>query len=60
MDEDKYNLPPEPISLRDEIAMAALTGLLADPQVLADSTTAKLSYRIADWMLEARKSNSTA
>ena len=44
-------------TLRDEIAIAALTGLFADPQVRAYSTLAKLSYQIADAMLKARESS---
>ena len=47
-------------TLRDEIAMAALTGLLADPITLAKFGTAKLAYQLADWMLEARESSSMA
>ena len=46
-------------TLRDEIAIAALTGLLADPQGGPASALVKLSYQIADWMLEARESSST-
>ena len=46
---------PEMATLRDQFAMAALTGLLADPQVQAHDSTATLTYKIADWMLEARK-----
>jgi hypothetical protein len=57
----EYKTEPvdEPVGLRDRIAIAALTGLLADPQVQANITTAKLCYQIAEWMLEARKSSST-
>ena len=46
-------------TLRDEIAMAALTGLLADPITMANFGTAKLAYQLADWMLKARESSST-
>ena len=47
---------PEPQkTLRDEFAMAAMTGLLADPQVCADEKTARLAYRVADFMLKARE-----
>lgn len=41
-------------TLRDEFAMAALSGLLADPNVIAKGI-AKTSYEIADDMLKARK-----
>ena len=46
-------------TLRDEIAMAALTGLLAHPITMANFGTAKLAYQLADWMLKARESSST-
>ncbi len=57
----EYKTEPvsEPINLRDRIAIAALTGMLADPQVQVggnhDLHTAKLCYAIADAMLAARK-----
>jgi hypothetical protein len=41
-------------TLRDEFAMAALQGMLADPNVKLEGT-AKLAYKVADEMLEARK-----
>lgn len=46
--------------LRDEFAMAALTGMLANPDVeIKDSDVAKCfsvsAYQFADVMLEARK-----
>lgn len=50
----------EPIAtLRDQLAMAALTGMLADENVHVggtyDAKTAELCYGIADAMMEARK-----
>ena len=42
-------------SLRDEFAMAVMTGLLADPGVQAHASTAELAYKMADVMIEARK-----
>lgn len=52
----------EPIkTLRDEFAMAALSGMLADPGVQVggsnDKITAKLCYDLADAMLQARSSS---
>ena len=42
-------------TLRDEFAMAALTGILAgDKEDMSMSTIASASYRMADRMLEAR------
>jgi hypothetical protein len=41
-------------TLRDQFAMAALTGLLADGNPSTDSN-AKFAYQIADAMMEARK-----
>ena len=45
------------ISLRDEFAKAALTGLLADPNVTAENqkSLADWCYKQADAMLEARE-----
>ena len=46
---------PEPQkTLRDEFAMAAMTGLLADPQTTL-VLVARQAYRIADYMLKARE-----
>ena len=48
---------PTPEYLRDQFAMAALTGLFADPSFNKyTDTTAALAYLMADAMLEARKS----
>jgi hypothetical protein len=48
-------MPIEPnATIRDQFAMAALTGLLADPGVIVKGT-AELSYKIADEMLENQK-----
>ena len=49
-------------TLRDEIAIAALTVMLAYSHCANRATAramARLSYQIADWMLEARESSST-
>lgn len=46
---------PEQKTLRDELAIAALTGLLADPNVHASHKTTELAYEMADNMLKARK-----
>lgn len=47
---------PEQKTLRDEFAMAALTGLIANPQNMnALKQNAEAAYRYADAMLEARK-----
>jgi hypothetical protein len=46
-------------TLRDRFAMAALTGLLSDPNLHGKASTAKMipviAYELADTMLEARK-----
>ena len=42
-------------TLRDEFAMAAISGLLSDPQVGADEKTARLAYRMANFLLKARE-----
>jgi hypothetical protein len=42
-------------TLRDEFAMAALTGLLANNPVRTDLDYPKLAYWFADGMTEARK-----
>lgn len=47
------NAPEQP-TLRDRFAMAALTGLLADPNE-DGKDVAKRAYGFADAMLEARK-----
>jgi hypothetical protein len=43
------------VTLRDQFAMAALTGLLAAPNVELWIDVSKQAYAIADLMLEARK-----
>ena len=50
-------MPPatETPTLRDQFAMAALTGLLAAPNVELWIDVSKQAYAIADRMLEARK-----
>jgi hypothetical protein len=46
----------ETLTLRDQFAMAALPGLIADPDSIAFPIGhAKLAYQYADAMLEARK-----
>jgi hypothetical protein len=52
------NEKPEPHAyktLRDEFAMAALTGLLALDKTFDYSNHVMTSYKIADAMLKARK-----
>lgn len=43
-----------PASLRDQFAMAALAGLLADPSSGGPETTARAAYKYADAMLAER------
>ena len=43
----------ETVSMRDQFAMAALTGMLAANY--SGDRVAKSAYQIADYMLEARK-----
>jgi ribosomal protein L37AE/L43A len=50
-----YTPMPEMATLRDQFAMAALNGMLADPQVQAHQSTAGLAYQMADWMMKSRK-----
>lgn len=45
-------------TLRDQFAMAALTGLLSDPECGAWGKIAEYAYTMADLMLEARKEKS--
>jgi len=47
----------EQVTLRDQFAMAALTGFMAsgDAAIGNDGPIAKLAYRFADAMLEARR-----
>ena len=59
MGEGKIQPMPDYKSLRDEMAMAALAGLLACPEVQIHASTAKAAYQMADWMLAARESSST-
>ena len=53
-----YLVTEQPPSLRDRFAMAALTGMLADPGIQVggsiDKITAKLCYGLADAMMQAR------
>ncbi len=47
---------PEPVSLRDRIAMAAMQGMLAASDCVAENKEiAKYSYEMADTMLKARE-----
>ena len=47
---------PETKNLRDEFAMAALTGFVANPNNIAGTEeSAQWAYRYADAMIEARK-----
>jgi len=43
------------ITMRDQFAMAALTGLLANPVCIGWSQCAEDCYQMADKMLEARE-----
>lgn len=45
----------EVVSMRDQFAMAALTGMIADPNGLDYRSVPKKAYEMADAMLEARK-----
>lgn len=45
----------ETLTLRDQFAMAALTGMIADPNGPDYRSVSKKSYEMADAMLEARK-----
>jgi hypothetical protein len=45
----------EVISMRDQFAMAALTGMIADPNGPDYRSVPKKAYEMADAMLEARK-----
>lgn len=48
--------PIAPLTVRDQFAMAALTGMLSDSSVRdTPSGLAEAAYRVADGMLEARK-----
>lgn len=42
-------------ALRDQFAMAALTGMIADPSGVDYRSVPKKAYEMADAMLEARK-----
>jgi len=42
-------------TLRDQFAMAALTGLIADPNGADYQLAPKKAYQLADLMMEARK-----
>lgn len=53
-------MTPEQKTLRDEMAMAALTGFIASYANSRDpdpETAAKNAYKYADAMMEARKNN---
>jgi hypothetical protein len=43
------------LTLRDQFAMAAMTGLLSDPSSSGPDGAAMVAYKYADAMLEARK-----
>lgn len=45
----------EVVSMRDQFAMAALTGMIADPNGPDYRSVPKKAYEVADAMLEARK-----
>lgn len=45
----------EVVSMRDQFAMAALTGMIADPNGPDYRSVPKKAYEMADAMLEARK-----
>lgn len=42
-------------TLRDEFAMAALTGILAKHDNILPETVAEIAFSYADYMMEARK-----
>lgn len=42
------------MSLHDAFAMAAMQGMLADPDVIPNSSTAKTAYEMADYMIAER------
>lgn len=46
---------PEMPTLRDQFAMAALSGLLSDPSSSGPKGSAQAAYEYADAMIEARK-----
>lgn len=57
VDEPKIVFPPVPErtpTLRDQFAMATLTGILTDASYRYHEDDAEKAYRIADAMLEAR------
>lgn len=45
----------EVVSMRDQFAMAALTGMIADPNGPDYRSVPKKAYEMADAMLETRK-----
>ena len=45
----------EVVSMRDQFAMAALTGMIADPNGPDYRSVPKKAYEMADAMLESRK-----
>lgn len=52
----EYEFSNEKRELRDRFAIAALTGICANPKTHAtDSEVAEGAYRVADAMLEARE-----
>ena len=47
--------PTQQITLRDQFAMAALTGLISETEAHAWHKIPTVAYELADLMLEARK-----
>ena len=41
--------------LRDEFAMAAIAGIMANKEGYAPQPAAKIAYKVADAMIEARR-----
>jgi hypothetical protein len=53
----EYKIVTEKVDLRDQFAMAALTGIVGHPQPLEGCAEyARLAYEFADAMLKARES----
>ena len=46
---------PPPVTLRDQFAMAALTGLLQKESIYSASLAAEVAYHMADAMLKQRE-----
>jgi hypothetical protein len=61
--DESSDIPFEPVTLRDQFAMAALTGILANGEYIyrGDSKDSyellvlKYAYKLSDAMMEARK-----